>query len=59
MGLFSKPKSINYSSQAQKDAKNEKEDAAKVKARLLETEGKNNGAELQSGEGRSIRRIFN
>jgi hypothetical protein len=57
MGIFAKPKSLNYSA-ALSSAKKEKEDTAKAKARLLETEGKNNGEELKSEEGKSVRRVF-
>lgn len=58
MGLFSKPESVVYST-AQSDADKEKKETAKAKSRLLETEGGNNGAQLNSQQGRSVRRVFN
>jgi len=57
MGLFSKPQSVVYSS-AQSDAEKEKKDTAAAKSRLLETEGENNGSQLNSSQGRSIRKVF-
>jgi len=39
-------------------ADTEKKDTAKAKARLLETQGQNNGAELNANQGQSVRRIF-
>lgn len=54
MGIFSKPKIITKAPTANA----EKEVSAKAKARLLETEGGNNGSELQSKQGQSVRRIF-
>lgn len=39
-------------------ATEEKKDTAKAKARLLETEGGSNGAEIANKQGASVRRIF-
>lgn len=55
MGLFSKPKT-QYVTQNTQSA--EKEVKAVEKARLLETEGGNKGAQLQNNQGQSVRRIF-
>lgn len=44
--------------QATSSATEEKKETAKAKSRLLETQGGNKGAELQSQQGQSIRRIF-
>lgn len=57
MGLFKKPKTRIVTQQTQ-DAKEEKEETAATKARLLETEGGNKGAILGVNQGQSIRRIF-
>ncbi|MDY6358434.1 MAG: hypothetical protein SPL73_05685 [Cyanobacteriota bacterium] len=57
MGLFSKPKKVSVQPTTQQ-ATEEKEDTAKAKARLLETEGKNKGVELNAQQGRSVRRVF-
>ena len=62
MGLFSAFRRDDDSTpvavQAQTQAKEEKKDAARAKARLLETEGKNLGAELNNKQGQSVRKIF-
>jgi hypothetical protein len=55
MGLFSSPKTVT---QKVSSAKKEKEETAKAKSRLLETEGKNNGATLNAQQGQSVRKIF-
>lgn len=55
MGFFSKPKI--QTQPAVTEATQEKESAAK-KARLLETQGGNKGAELSGNQGQSVRRIF-
>ena len=56
MGIFGRTKQIMPSVDS-KAADEEKEEAAK-KARLLETEGGNKGAELQANQGANIRKIF-
>lgn len=58
MGMFKSPK---VSAQpAQKEAAEEKKETEEVakKARLLETQGQNKGAELAASQGQSIRKIF-
>ena len=55
MGFFSKPKKVVASTA---DADKEKNDAAKIKARLLETEGGALGSELAQNQGRNLRKIF-
>ena len=57
MGLFGGGSKVNYVTQQTKSADKEAE-KAKAKQRLLETEGKANGAELNANQGRSVRRIF-
>ena len=57
MGLFSRPSSPTVVQQTA-PATEEKKDTAKAKSRLLETEGGNKGAQLQTEQGRSVRRIF-
>lgn len=47
-----------YNSQSTTAATEEKKETAKAKARLLETQGANKGAELNAQQGRSVRRIF-
>ncbi|MCD8378375.1 MAG: hypothetical protein LUB59_06270 [Candidatus Gastranaerophilales bacterium] len=54
MGLFSSSKQ-SYSSSSTKASK---EETAAKKARLVETEVGNNGSELSSAKGQSIRKIF-
>lgn len=58
MGLFGKGggKTQVITQETQK-AEAEKE-SAKAKSRLLGTEGQNKGAQLQQGQGQSIRKIF-
>lgn len=59
MGFF-KPKTqqvVTPANDTSNSATEAKETAAK-KARLTETEGGNKGAELQAGQGKSIRKIF-
>lgn len=61
MGFF-KPKTkvveqVTPANDTSESASEAKETAAK-KARLTETEGGNKGAELQAGQGKSVRRIF-
>lgn len=56
MGMFSRPKVQTVTQQVQ-EAETEKE-KAKSKARLVETEGGNKGALLDSTQGRNVRRIF-
>lgn len=60
MGFFGlgKSKSVNTNSQPIASATDEKKDTRAAKGRLLETEGENKGAELQAGQGRSVRRVF-
>ncbi len=47
-----------YTSKETTSANEENKEAAKAKARLLETSGGNKGAELTAQQGRSVRRIF-
>lgn len=56
MGFFGKKKTVNTSSADIKSAKEEKDSTAAQKQRLLETEGGQQGEELQKGQ--SVRRIF-
>ena len=58
MGLFSAFKRDDATPVVTGQAQEEKKDAASAKARLLETEGKNLGAELNNKQGQSVRRIF-
>lgn len=59
MGFFSKPKpQVQYVSQDTSASDAEKKETRTAKGRLLETEGGNKGAELQAGQGRSVRRVF-
>lgn len=57
MGLFAKPESVKYTA-VQSSAEDERKNTAKAKSRLLETEGKNNGAEVNAEQGRSVRKVF-
>lgn len=57
MGLFSKPK-VSYVTSDTTASSEENESTAAKKARLLETEGGNKGAELTAQQGKSVRRIF-
>lgn len=56
MGFFGKKKTVNTSSADIKSAKEEKDSTAAQKQRLLETEGGQQGEELQKGQ--TVRRIF-
>lgn len=56
MGFFGKKKTVNTSSADIKSAKDEKDSTTAQKQRLLETEGGQQGEELQKGQ--SVRRIF-
>lgn len=58
MGFFGKPKQVNTASQPIAQATEEKKETRATKGRLVETEGGNKGAELQAGQGRSVRRVF-
>lgn len=58
MGWFSQPEAVTYRTVEQKKATEEKEETAKAKSRLLETKGKNQGAEINPEQGRSVRRVF-
>lgn len=58
MGFFGKPKTVNTVSQPIAQATEEKKETRATKGRLVETEGGNKGAELQAGQGRSVRRVF-
>lgn len=55
MCFFGSSKGVSAYTQT---ADKEKEETAKAKARLLETEGGNKGSELNQSQGRSVRRIF-
>lgn len=57
MCFFGKSKTIDTASSQATQATEEKE-TAKQKARLLETEGQNKGAQLQANQGQSIRKVF-
>lgn len=57
MGIFKKPEETNYQP-AVSTATSEKKDTAAKKARLLETQGGNKGAEINNNQGQSIRKIF-
>lgn len=59
MGFFKTPKTqtVTPANDTSESASEAKETAAK-KARLTETEGGNKGAELQAGQGKTVRRIF-
>lgn len=59
MGFFKAPKTqiVTPATDTSATATEAKETAAK-KARLTETKGGNKGAELQAGQGKSVRRIF-
>ena len=56
MGFFGKAKSVAPSPEINSATKEKEE--AKNKARLLETEGENKGAELQANQGASVRKVF-
>ena len=56
MGFFGKKKTVNTSSADIKSAKEEKDSTAAQNQRLLETEGGQQGEELQKGQ--TVRRIF-
>jgi len=60
MCFMSSPKTVSQPAvqQATSSATDEKKETAKVKSRLLETQGGNKGAELNAQQGQSIRRIF-
>ncbi len=57
MGIFARPKT-QYNTQEVQKADEEQKETAKAKARLLETQGQNKGAELQVNQGQSIRKVF-
>ena len=59
MGIFKTPSvSTSTSTESTSEAEEEKEETAATKARLLETDGGNKGAELLAQQGKSVRRIF-
>lgn len=58
MGFFGSSKKVNTQSQQISDAKKEKEETAAKKQRLLETEGGNKGAQINSNQGQSVRKVF-
>lgn len=57
MCIFGSKKQVVQSTPDTTAVTQEKEEAKK-KARLLETNGENKGAELQANQGQTIRRIF-
>lgn len=59
MGFFKIPKqqTITPQTDTSESSKEAKETTAK-KARLLETQGANKGSELQTNQGKSVRKIF-
>lgn len=57
MCIFGSKKQVAQSTPDTTAVTQEKEEAKK-KARLLETNGENKGAELQANQGQTIRRIF-
>lgn len=56
MGMFKSPKVSTQP--AETKAEEEKKETKLNKARLLETEGQNKGAELMASQGQSIRKVF-
>lgn len=48
----------NYQSSATTASTEEKKDTAKAKQRLLATDGKANGAELNAAQTKSVRKVF-
>ena len=56
MGMFKTPTVSTSSSTS--EATEEKEETSAKKARLLATQGENNGEELSASQGKSVRRIF-
>jgi hypothetical protein len=48
----------NYQSAATAASTEEKKDTAKAKQRLLATDGKANGAELNAAQTKSVRKVF-
>lgn len=57
MCIFGSKKQIAQNT-ADTTAATQEKDEAKKKARLLETEGENKGAQLQENQGQSVRKIF-
>ena len=57
MCIFGSKKQVAQSTPDTTVVTQEKEEAKK-KARLLETNGENKGAELQANQGQTVRRIF-
>ena len=57
MCVFGSKKQVVQSTPDTTAATQEKEEAKK-KARLLETNGENKGAQLQANQGQSVRKIF-
>lgn len=57
MCIFGSKKQVAQSTPDTTAVTQEKEEAKK-KARLLETNGENKGAELQANQGQTVRRIF-
>nr|DAN07839.1 MAG TPA: hypothetical protein [Caudoviricetes sp.] len=58
MCFFRSGISRDYSSNATSASSEEKKDTAKAKQRLLATEGKANGEELNAAQGKSVRKVF-
>lgn len=58
MCFFGSGKSKDYSSNVTSASSEEKKDTAKAKQRLLATEGKANGEELNAAQGKSVRKVF-
>lgn len=58
MGIFGGGRKTQVITQETQKAEEEKKESAKAKARLLGTEGENKGAQLQAGQGQSIRKVF-
>ena len=57
MGWFGSTKKVETSPQIEA-ATEEKKDTAAKKARLVETEGGNKGSELNTSQGKSVRKVF-
>ena len=58
MCFFKTKSNVGQVAQAETQNAQQEKEAAKSKARLLETEGQNKGAELNASQGKTIRRIF-
>ncbi len=58
MGWFGSPKKVVTTTAEQSSMKDEKEESAAKKQRLLETQGGAQGSELNSQQGKSVRKVF-